>query len=674
MARTLGSLNIGDKVKFGSIYGNPIVWVISDKDHPGYPANSVSLITEKIIKLMAFDAIEASNSNLTGNHNGFINGNSRYGYSNILQWLNKDTSPWYVAQHDADAPPTQGNCLYNNHYDDIPGFLNSWSADEKAALLDTTVDSGYMWGQNGYSYSTNEKVTSKIFLLSWEEVGGSAIPTSTHPLFSDNASRVAYPTADAIANSDYKDQNKLGTEMGWDYWLRSILFSYPDKVFYILGVAGQRNDMYAYIGNVGLRPACNLLSSNLVSGMPDGDGCYTMIYSQLPTDPGAINVPEHVIFNSKITISWSASTDPKGKAVSYILEKSSNDKTWQEVYSGENLMYEEGAVTVGTWKYRVKAINADGAESAYLTSTFITVEKLPPTAPEPIIVTVSPPVQAGSSVEVSCGKSTDPCNRGGIEYNFMRKVNDSNWKLLYYGIMRFFSDTIPSDAHTLQYGVQATVQYPYDCSDMATSSIITISKPAPTTISGNDADLGTFVNSFSGYTYTVSGADGNAVTVQEIIDDVIFRTYTPALDDPQNFELTGNDWFKIPNGTHTVKIVVTDTSGETETRTLTFFKDVDTIEFYTSKLAADAMPTAVLVNVQGSFPTGSILTVMACNNADDSSPAWQDISSSVGKKAFFTNTVKTAAGWAVKLHITLRRGTATLPCYISSAEGGFASL
>ena len=49
MAKALSSLAVGALVKdTGTLYnGKPIVWKIADKGHTGYPANSVTLITER---------------------------------------------------------------------------------------------------------------------------------------------------------------------------------------------------------------------------------------------------------------------------------------------------------------------------------------------------------------------------------------------------------------------------------------------------------------------------------------------------------------------------------------------------------------------------------------------------------------------------------------------------
>ncbi|MDA6987053.1 hypothetical protein OSM86_24160, partial [Escherichia coli] len=63
MPQTLGSLANKAKIKFGSLYGAPIIWIKADKNHAGYPANSVTLVTNQIIKLLCFDAKESANGN-----------------------------------------------------------------------------------------------------------------------------------------------------------------------------------------------------------------------------------------------------------------------------------------------------------------------------------------------------------------------------------------------------------------------------------------------------------------------------------------------------------------------------------------------------------------------------------------------------------------------------------
>lgn len=71
---------------------------------------------------------------------------------------------------------------------------------------------------------------------------------------------------------------------------------------------------------------------------------------------------------------------------------------------------------------------------------------------------------------------------------------------------------------------------------------------------------------------------------------------------------------------------------------------------------------------------GCTLQVWICNNGNDASPTWEDITQKVraGQKHYFTNKTKTAAAWGVKVKSKLLRGSATETCYIQSIGGNFA--
>ena len=91
-------------------------------------------------------------------------------------------------------------------------------------------------------------------------------------------------------------------------------------------------------------------------------------------------------------------------------------------------------------------------------------------------------------------------------------------------------------------------------------------------------------------------------------------------------------------------------------------------------LPADSQPLRCIVTVLGAWPTGSTLKVEVCNNANDSAPTWEDITSKVlaRQKHYFANSKKTAAAWAVNMRVTLTRGSASGDCYIESVSGNFA--
>ena len=225
MSKALSSLAVGTKIEvpvlsaYQSRFGAKIVFKIADKNHSGYPANSVTLIAEKIIQLMCSDAKEPSNSNSDRKNYG----NNRHIHSNILQWLNSNATAgkWYSAKHGQDAPPTNANVWDNyNEYDAWAGFLAMLDPKFVAELLNTTL-TVVKSSTDGGSYET---FTAKMFLASTTEVGlaneNGIAEGSRLALFSNDASRVAYPTAECVKNSEYTS-GSLNTSSGWYWWLRT---------------------------------------------------------------------------------------------------------------------------------------------------------------------------------------------------------------------------------------------------------------------------------------------------------------------------------------------------------------------------------------------------------------------------------------------------------------------
>lgn len=392
MSKTLGSLSVGAKIEvpvlsaYQSRFGSKIVFKIADKNHSGYPSNSVTLITEKIIQLMCFDAKEASNSNSDRKQYG----NNRYQHSNILQWLNSNAAAgkWYSAKHSADAPPTNANVWNNyNEYDAWAGFLAMIDPKFVAELLTTTQTVARNTVTDGGSYET---VTSKMFLPSTTEVGlaneNNIAEGTLLALFSNDASRVAYPTAQCVSNSEYTNAN-FSTSKGWYWWLRTPYSSYASIVRYVYS-DGSLSSRHAYFG-FGVRPLCNLKSSILVSDSPNSDGNYTVIYNSAPSAPPSITAPATCYSGQNINISCAAATDPDGDALTYCFERSYNSGAWTQVQASASRTFTEAVSTAwNTLKYRVRAKDSYGNYSAYTTSGDIAV------------IHNQPPVISGSNADL----------------------------------------------------------------------------------------------------------------------------------------------------------------------------------------------------------------------------------------------------------------------------------
>ena len=377
MSKALSSLAVGTKIEvpvlpaYQSRFGAKIVFKIADKNHSGYPANSVTLIAEKIIQLMCSDAKEPSNSNSDRKNYG----NNRHIHSNILQWLNSNAAAgkWYSAKHGQDAPPTNANVWDNyNEYDAWAGFLAMLDPKFVAELMNTTL-TVVKSSTDGGSYET---FTAKMFLASTTEVGlanENGIAEGTRlALFSNDASRVAYPTPECVSNSEYTNSN-FTTSKGWYWWLRTPHSSIARSVRYVYS-DGTLSISDAYSGGRGVRPLCNLKSSILVSDNPNSSGNYEIIYNAAPSAPPSITAPEQCYSGQNINISCAAATDPDGDALTYIFERSANGGSWTQVQNSAARTFSEMVSTSwNTLQYRVKAVDTAGNSSAYTTSGTIPV-------------------------------------------------------------------------------------------------------------------------------------------------------------------------------------------------------------------------------------------------------------------------------------------------------------
>ena len=293
----------------------------------------------------------------------------------ILQWLNSNAAAgkWYSAKHGQDAPPSSANVWDNvNPYDTWAGFLAMLDDDFVAALMTTTLTVAKNTVTDGGSYET---FTAKMFLASTTEVGlaneNGIAEGSKLALFSDNTSRLAYCTQVAIDKSNYGSDPT--TSQAWYWWLRTPNSGNSYSVRYV-GTSGALSDRSAYGGSRGVRPLCNLKSDILVSDNKNSRGNYEFQWNTAPSAPDGISVPESCYSTQNITVTWGASTDPDGDAITYVLERSVNNGSYTKVTETAARTFTEVVSTSwNTIKYRVKARDTYGNESAYVTSSAVPV-------------------------------------------------------------------------------------------------------------------------------------------------------------------------------------------------------------------------------------------------------------------------------------------------------------
>ena len=288
-------------------------------------------------------------------------------------------------------------------------------------------------------------------------------------------------------------------------------------------------------------------------------------------------------------------------------------------------------------------------------TAFYAIVNNAPNSPATIDVPAS--IQGGSNNTVTWSEATDPENNLA-GYVLERSVEGGEWQVIYRGTLRSYVDTITFGWASVAYRVKAYDVYSAE-SGYTTSAVRAINNNTPPAITGSDGNLGAFSTAFTAQAYTVTDAQSDPVTVVERVDGVVKRSFTATLGAANSFSFTAADWQKVLNGNHTITITATDSKGTATVRTWTFTKAMNTATFTITPLPADAMPDRCVVNAVGNLPAGSTLKVEVCNNANDASPTWEDVSGKLGLKHFFTNKSKTAAEWGFGLRCTLTRGTAT---------------
>lgn len=208
-------------------------------------------------------------------------------------------------------------------------------------------------------------------------------------------------------------------------------------------------------------------------------------------------------------------------------------------------------------------------------------------------------------------------------------------------------------------------------SDDGTVSVNTA--PTITSSTANGSNLGTKTAGFN-FQYTVNDVDGDTVTVKEYLDNVLKRTYTATLGQVNTFQaVTAANWQKILNGSHTLKVVASDGKADSAAYTVTFAKKVTKATVtLAAPLAADDAISVMVMTLTSSIPADANLEVLVTNNANDSSPVWEDATADIknGVNHVFTN--KTAAnGFAFNFKLSVERGASDTGGYISNIGGAF---
>ncbi len=194
----------------------------------------------------------------------------------------------------------------------------------------------------------------------------------------------------------------------------------------------------------------------------------------------------------------------------------------------------------------------------------------------------------------------------------------------------------------------------------------------PTITTDKTGNIGTITGGFS-CKYSVNDEDtADSVTASLYIDSTRLKKFTPVKGAQYTYYITGNDWLKITNGTHTFKITATDgkdTVQSTATFTRACRKATVTL---TTALAADDIIRFCSLKVKGALPMDTILKCEVTNNANDASPVWEDCTARVKSESTYVfKNNKAVNGFAFNFRISAERGASGIGGYITTVCGGF---
>ena len=538
-------------------------------------------------------------------------------------------------------------------------FLARFDANIQAQIKQVKIP--YRPG-SGTSQTVNSGangLSCKIFLLSDREVGYTQ--SNVNGYIVNDGAKLDY-FKDGNGTSE-KIAKLNGSAARW--WLRSPGNNSATYAWRVNSNGYDNGDgcTVAY----GVRPALILPSSLLTSD----DGSVNT--NTAPTTPASINIPSSVEGGKSIEVSWSAATDKENNLEGYVVERSTDGGgTWTQVYQG-SATKTTNTVPAGsaTVMYRVKAYDSEGLYSSYRNSAQVSVfNNTAPGAPGGI--TVPENVLGGAELTVTWSAASDPDNNL-TGYELERQVDGGDWAQVYKGADTSYTDNITRGWQSVNYRVRSYDAY-NATSGYTTGTAQPVNNnraPAVSCDTASGSDLGTKDAGFS-IPYSVNDEDGDPVTVTEAIDGVTLRTFSANLGGNNTFAVTGDTFFKLLNGAHTLTASATD-GRATTTHKLTFTKEVTEATITLAEpMAADDKITICVLSVAGDIPADADYTVEVTNNGNDDAPVWEDCTMEVrngGNHVFENETA--AKGFAFNFRVSAKRGPSCQGGYISSVQGGF---
>lgn len=379
-----------------------------------------------------------------------------------------------------------------------------------------------------------------------------------------------------------------------------------------------------------------------------------------PSVPASIAVPSEIKGGDTIIIQWGTSSD--SNLSGYILQKKTDSGAWSQIYKGSSRSFSDTvAVGTGTVQYRVKAYDSYGVESGYKTSNLITV------------VNNSTPVISGKDTDLGGKKApfiidVSVSDRDNDPVDLIAKLNGSVIKTI-NNAKKDSNYTIRVEGDTFnKLALNARNEIEISATDGKATSYrryyFTRVNSAPE-IKVATTDFGTKNLPFS-FKYTVNDAEGDPTSVRILYGEKVLQAIKSVpLGKEQTFTFKKLDFSQIPAGDIVIKIEATDDKGGTSAKIISFKKEINGCG-YIFKKDTKANSTQVLISVSRKIDEKSTFKTLACNNANDSKPTWEDVTDSLEKIYNFKNTSKTASSWAIGVKVEVVRGKDAGDSYIDA--------
>lgn len=381
-----------------------------------------------------------------------------------------------------------------------------------------------------------------------------------------------------------------------------------------------------------------------------------------PNMPSSISVPSSVKGGETITVMWGAASDPDGNLAGYILEKKTDNAGFSQIYKGSSRSLSD-TIVVGsnTVQYRVRAYDSYGKVSSYRTSNTITVTNN--SAPEisgrdedlggkkaPFKINLSVSDKDSDTVNVVTklnGSIVKTINNIKLNTNYEIEIDAARFNALALNA-RNEIEISATDS-------KATSYRRYTFARVNSAPEITLEK----------AIFGEQDKPFS-FKYKVTDAENDACSVRILFGSkVLDYKKDVELGKEQTYTFSKLDFAKIPADEISIKIEATDANDGTSSKLVTFNKTINGCG-YIFKKETNAKVTQAIVSVSRKIDEKSTFKAYVCNNANDETPTWEEVTDMMEKIYTIKNDKKTAAKWAFGLKVEVVRGKDAGDSYLNA--------